>query len=131
MRIYHSDTYPMHVVVEADDGWWLVATVAAGWRQRTPWRAPQVGLRPLLGEPAASRLLASLWGLDPDRVDPLVALADAARELGVDPSALRHALRDGRIAGTRFGRDWYIATSALARYATERRTWRGKHAQAT
>jgi Helix-turn-helix domain len=45
-----------------------------------------------------------------------MTLSEAAAERGVDPSALRHAIRRGRLEATRGERGWMVTRAALRRY---------------
>jgi excisionase family DNA binding protein len=50
-----------------------------------------------------------------------VTVPEAARALGVAPSTLRHQIKNGKLAATKVGRDWWIASVEVARYARENR----------
>lgn len=52
---------------------------------------------------------------DPDE-HRMVSLADAARAFGRDPSAFRHAVRLGRLAAVRPGREWLTTIADAAEY---------------
>lgn len=55
-------------------------------------------------------------------MDDLVTLRDAAREIGVDPSALRHRLKVGTLRGENIaGRVWLIPRSEVDRARREGR----------
>lgn len=47
-----------------------------------------------------------------------LTLAEAAAQRGIDPSALRHAIRRGRLNATRSedGRDWLVTSTEMRRY---------------
>ena len=51
----------------------------------------------------------------------LLSVAEAAQRLSMDESQLRLFLRQGRIAGEKFGRDWMIPESALAQFKPQKR----------
>lgn len=55
-----------------------------------------------------------------------LTLTEAAQRAGVDPSALRHAIRLGTLTAIKRGRDWFVEPAEIERYIRERRTWRGK-----
>ena len=55
-----------------------------------------------------------------------LTLTEAAQRAGVDPSALRHAIRLGTLTATKRGRDWFVESAEIERYIRERKTWRGK-----
>jgi len=45
---------------------------------------------------------------------------EAAKHLGLkSDSTLRHAIRDGKLAATKHGRDWFIGEEALEAWAKE------------
>jgi excisionase family DNA binding protein len=46
---------------------------------------------------------------------------EAAAALGIDPATVRQAIRTGRLAATRFGRDWQIDPAEVERYRQSRR----------
>ena len=48
-------------------------------------------------------------------------LKDAAESLGLEQSTLRHQIRNGKLAATKRGRDWYVDPSEVERYRTENR----------
>ena len=41
---------------------------------------------------------------------------EAAHELGMDPSAVRRTILQGRLPATKFGRDWSIRAADVAAY---------------
>ena len=45
-----------------------------------------------------------------------MTLTDAAKQRGVDPSALRHAIRRGRLEAIKGDRGWLITPGALRKY---------------
>ncbi len=45
-----------------------------------------------------------------------VTLKDAAAELGVAPSTLRHQIRLKRFQATKIGRGWFVAPEAIEHY---------------
>lgn len=51
----------------------------------------------------------------------MLTLAEAAARLGVDPSTLRHQIRNGRFSATKLGRDWLVEEREVERYARESR----------
>lgn len=51
----------------------------------------------------------------------LLALGAAAELAGILPDSLRQAINDGRLAGMKLGRDWFVDRSELERYIRERR----------
>ena len=51
----------------------------------------------------------------------MMALADAARRLGLSPATLRVQIRNGKLAATKLGRDWYLTPEEVERYAQENR----------
>lgn len=46
-------------------------------------------------------------------------LAEAARQLGIAPSTLRHQIRAGRFVAQKIGRGWFATTDEIARYRAE------------
>lgn len=51
-----------------------------------------------------------------------VPLADAARDLGVAASTLRHQIRLRRLTATKIGRGWFVTPEEVEHYrATHRR----------
>ena len=54
----------------------------------------------------------------------MLTLTEAAALAGTDPSALRHAIREGRLTATKRGASWLVGRDELERYLHERRTWR-------
>ncbi len=51
----------------------------------------------------------------------LMSVTEAAQRLNMDESQLRLMLRQGRIVGEKFGRDWMVSESALAQYKPRKR----------
>ena len=45
-----------------------------------------------------------------------VSLADAARDLGVAPSTLRHQIRLRKLHATKIGRGWFVTPEAVTLY---------------
>jgi hypothetical protein len=54
-----------------------------------------------------------------------LSTGDCARALQMTPQGVTKALRSGRLAGRRRGRDWFIPAAALERYRSIRRHRRG------
>jgi len=46
-------------------------------------------------------------------------LIEAAAKLGLKPSTLRHQIRNGKLAATKRGRDWYVRSAEVERYRRE------------
>jgi excisionase family DNA binding protein len=52
-----------------------------------------------------------------------VPLSDAAKDLGVAASTLRHQIRSRRLTATKIGRIWFVTPEEVERYRTvSRRT---------
>jgi excisionase family DNA binding protein len=51
----------------------------------------------------------------------MIPLAEAARQLGVSPTTLRVQIRNGRLAATKTGRDWFVEPEEIERYRRESR----------
>lgn len=51
----------------------------------------------------------------------MMTLAEAAQQLGVSPATLRWQIRNGRLAATKQGRDWYVEPEEVERYRRESR----------
>lgn len=49
----------------------------------------------------------------------LIPLAEAARQLGRDPSTLRHQAATGRIAAVKVGDRWLIEPAEVSRYQSQ------------
>lgn len=45
-----------------------------------------------------------------------LTLTEAAAQRGIDPSALRHAIRRGRLTAVKDGRDWLVTPMEMRRY---------------
>ncbi len=45
-----------------------------------------------------------------------LTINEAARELDMDPSAVRRAILQGRLPATKFGRDWSLRAADVAAY---------------
>lgn len=56
------------------------------------------------------------------------SLAEIGAEYGLDPSTLRHQIRNGRLEARKVGRDWKIKRSAMETYL-EQRAPSGRRAQ--
>lgn len=52
-------------------------------------------------------------------LDDLLSLADAAAELGISASTLRHQAQAGRIRARLFGRTWITTRQEVERYRRE------------
>ena len=50
-----------------------------------------------------------------------MSLAEAADELGLAPSTLRHQIRRGKLKARKRGRDWFVSALEVERYAAENR----------
>lgn len=50
-----------------------------------------------------------------------VTLKDAAGELGVAPSTLRHQIRLKRFQATKIGRGWFVVPAEIEHYRTHHR----------
>jgi excisionase family DNA binding protein len=48
-----------------------------------------------------------------------MTLREAALVLGVDPSTLRHQIKNGKLRAVKFGRDWLVTGEECARYRRE------------
>jgi excisionase family DNA binding protein len=48
-----------------------------------------------------------------------MTLTEAAAELGVDASTLRHQIRRGSLRARKVGRDWTVSRRELARYRAD------------
>ena len=46
-------------------------------------------------------------------------LREAAEALGLEQSTLRHQIRNGKLAATKRGRDWYVDPLEVERYKRE------------
>lgn len=46
----------------------------------------------------------------------MMTLAEAAAELRIDASTLRHQIRNGRLRARMLGRDWLVTRQELERY---------------
>jgi hypothetical protein len=50
-----------------------------------------------------------------------ITLTEAAKQLGLAPSTLRHQIRLGRFKGRKVSRDWYVTPEEVERYRLEHR----------
>ena len=50
-----------------------------------------------------------------------VSLADAAKDLGVAQSTLRHQIKNRKLAASKIGRGWFVQPHEVERYAREHR----------
>ena len=48
-----------------------------------------------------------------------IPLADAARDLGVAQSTLRHQIKNRKFTATKIGRGWHVQPSEIERYRAE------------
>lgn len=46
----------------------------------------------------------------------VVSVARAAELAGIHPTSMRRAVREGRVSGTKVGRDWFVEVKSLAKY---------------
>lgn len=51
----------------------------------------------------------------------LLTVFEAAAALEIDPSTVRHAILDGRLAAQKAGRDWLLLPEDVAAYKAKRR----------
>lgn len=51
----------------------------------------------------------------------LYTLRDAAEQLGVAPSTLRHQIANGKFDARKIGKDWYVTPEAIAFYRRNRK----------
>ena len=51
----------------------------------------------------------------------MLTVKEAADQLGVDPSSVRHAILAGRLAAAKAGRDWLLRPADVAAYQARRR----------
>ena len=51
----------------------------------------------------------------------MLTVKEAAAQLGVDPSSVRHAILAGRLAAEKAGRDWLLRPADVAAYQARRR----------
>ncbi len=51
----------------------------------------------------------------------LLTVAEAAAELGIDTSSVRHAILSERLAAQKAGRDWLLRPEDVAAYKAKRR----------
>jgi len=50
----------------------------------------------------------------------MLTLIQVAEALGLEPSTLRHQIRNGRLRATKVGRDWVVTPREVERYRRER-----------
>jgi excisionase family DNA binding protein len=50
-----------------------------------------------------------------------VSLADAAKDLGVAQSTLRHQIKNRKLAASKIGRGWFVQPHEVERYRSEHR----------
>ena len=60
----------------------------------------------------------------------LLTVAEAAARSNVHPASMRRAVREGRVAGRRVGRDWLVEVSSLAAYSPIRKPKRSRPPEA-
>ncbi|HUW16904.1 MAG TPA: helix-turn-helix domain-containing protein [Actinomycetes bacterium] len=48
-----------------------------------------------------------------------MTLTEAAADLGLDPSTLRHQIANGALHARKHGRDWWVTNSEVERYRRE------------
>ena len=48
-----------------------------------------------------------------------MTITEAAKQLGLKPSTLRHQRKNGKLRATRMGRDWFVSDEEVARYRSE------------
>jgi predicted site-specific integrase-resolvase len=51
----------------------------------------------------------------------MFSIPEAAKELGLAPSTLRHQIKNGKLAARKVSRDWYVTADEIARYRAENR----------
>lgn len=77
-----------------------------------------MGLWSYASRSAAVKRAVEVFGWE---IEGPLTSAEAAAALGIDPATVRQAIGDGRLAATRFGRDWQIDPAEVARYGRERK----------
>jgi excisionase family DNA binding protein len=50
------------------------------------------------------------------KYDDVMTLPEAAKELGLAPSTLRHQIKNGKLAARKVSRDWYLTREEVERY---------------
>lgn len=48
-----------------------------------------------------------------------LTLTEAAKQLGLAPSTLRHQVRNGKLAARKVGNEWHVTPEEVARYGRE------------
>ena len=61
----------------------------------------------------------------------MLTLTEAAAQLGVAASTLRHQLAKGRLKGRLVGKTWTVSEREVARYRTESLGKPGRHAKSS
>jgi hypothetical protein len=56
----------------------------------------------------------------------VVSINEAADLINIHPASMRRAVREGRVTGQRFGRDWFVDLKSLAKYEPIRKPKRGR-----
>jgi excisionase family DNA binding protein len=60
-------------------------------------------------------------GMNNPSTERPMTLLEAAAVLGLSPSTLRHQIRNAKLTATKRGRDWWIESAEVERYAHENR----------
>lgn len=50
-----------------------------------------------------------------------MTITEAAKELGLSPSTLRHQIKNRKLRAHKFGRTWYVSSEEVQRYSREHR----------
>lgn len=138
-KIYTSEKHPDWWIAMGTNLKWYMWPVSGTWADRRvlPFMPPDPADLQPADEETARRVAASadqvsdresgperVWiaeEAEPGTLYTFVSLSQAASYLNITPSTLRHAIRDGRLRAGKFGRDWVVLASEVARYDRERR----------
>ena len=66
----------------------------------------------------------------PESRQQFVTTKNAARALGLSVSRVHHLLREGRLHGEKWGRDWQVSVESIATYRQSRRRYVKKYRKA-
>lgn len=56
----------------------------------------------------------------------LVSVAEAAARADIHPASMRRVVKEGRVAGQKIGRDWWVEETSLQAYRPVRKPRRSK-----
>ena len=65
-----------------------------------------------------------------DRFEDYISTKQAGERVGMDPSNVVRLLKEGKIAGVKAGRDWWVAPASLDFYAANKGWFKARRRKA-